>query len=197
MGYLVGYAMTFEEKSLNSKSGDFLLRPLVIDDAQALADYFLQMSEKTRQFFGPHPLDAPYAQKLCQPQVLAKDSDLRLIITRNRLPLEVLGYFIVQMPVSKNERDRYAGYGISLQPDHAVSYAPSMAESLIGQGIGSQVFDRIKQTLLEKGINQVLLMGGVQKRNILAVHYYQKFGFTHVGSYHTDVENLDMILHLS
>lgn len=184
------------KKVINSELGEFSLRPLKSSDANALSAYFLQMSDQTKQYFGPHPLSASYAQKLCLPGQIASNSDIRLVLVQNEEPCKIYGYFIVQMVISENELSRFAGYNLSLKVGSSVSYAPSMAESLIGEGIGSQVFLHIKQQLILMGISDIVLMGGVQKPNTLAVHYYQKFGFRHVGGYQTQVENLDMLLRL-
>lgn len=184
------------EYRLESQTGEYVLRQLSQEDSRALAKYFLQMSQQTKQYYGPHPLNAEYANELCQPSALEDDTALRFVVTNGDVPKKICGYFIVQSPPSNSELERYAEYGMPLQAERSVSYAPSMAETLIGQGIGSQVFELIKHEMLSRKMACVVLMGGVQKRNTLAVHYYQKFGFQHVGSYYSDVENLDMILHL-
>ncbi|GAB5380165.1 MAG: hypothetical protein Alis3KO_24740 [Aliiglaciecola sp.] len=186
----------FKQQSLGRGLASYSIRRLTNVDGLALADYFLQMSNQTKQYFGPHPLDADYAQKLCLPDQIANDTDVRLVIVNQEEPSKIFGYFIVQVDVSENELCRYEEYGLPLAESKVVSYAPSMAEAMIGKGLGSQVFEIICKELIRLHYSTVVLMGGVQKRNTLAVHYYQKFGFKHVGSYYTEVENLDMILQL-
>ncbi len=172
---------------------ELTLRGLNTSDGPALADYFAQMSTQTRSFFGPHPMDANHAHLLCRTVESTTDfSRVVLVDKANR----ILGYFILQWKIDPREVLRYSGYQINLMNQPSVSFAPSIAEELINKGIGSQVFMALKQLAQQAGMQSMILMGGVQARNHLGVHFYRKLGFQTVGGYYNEVENIDMLLPL-
>lgn len=176
-------------------AANLYVRQLTQADAYALANYFAQMLCETRTYFGPHPLNQDTALTLCEADQLVNDDCKRLVLVDSTQA--ILGYFILQFCISAEDKHRYESYGLLKNIDYMVAYAPSLDESLIGKGIGSLVFEEIKRYLKHTDTTAMLLMGGVQQQNGVAVSYYKKLGFNIVGEFQKDVENLDMMLNLN
>lgn len=167
------------------------LRPLAANDALRLGAYFVGLSAATRRRFGPHPLDAATAARLCAS--LNPAQILRMVATIGDEEA-VVAYVILQLGVSEHEQARYARAGLALDPALDCTVAPSVADAYQNLGIGSPCLVALIDMARNLGRRSMVLLGGVQATNERAVHFYRKHGFETVGSfeYPIGVVNLDM-----
>ena len=171
-----------------------LIRPLRPRDADAFSFFLSHLTEKTRHFFEPHPLTWAEGQQL------ALESDpadcLRLVLIDIRLPQQpILGYLVLQMGLRDYEQERFDRYGIEYDPRLCVSLAPVIAEGWRAQGLGAPLLKQGLHLCRELGRQAVILMGGVQDNNRMAVRFYLRHGFHRLDSFEwpQGVLNDDMI----
>ena len=75
--------------------------------------------------------------------------------------------------------------------------APSVAEGYRGEGLGSAVMQYAIAGARLKAMTAMILMGGVQARNLPAMAFYLKHGFRKVGQFDSNgMSNYDMMLEL-
>jgi len=157
-------------------------RPITPQDHLLLGAYFLNLSETTRDLYGPHPFDQATADQLCA-EINYADT-IRLIATIPNAALEkVIAYFILQLGVPPAEIERYAQTNIALDPQADCLVAPSVADAYQNQGVGSPVMRHVFEVARRLGRKHIVLLGGVYVTNERAVHYYQKAGFRTVGTF--------------
>lgn len=169
---------------------EYIFRKLEKADAGLLTTYFLNLSKETQSRFGPHPLTAEHAEKLCD---LEQDSADRFILLTDSQD-EIIGYFIVEYGDAPDESKRYQAQGIDLEPNLDPIFAPSMADACQNKGLASRVMPLIIDAAKEKGVRSLVLMGGTQETNHRAIAFYEKFGFERHGGFQTDMYNHDMRL---
>ncbi len=138
--------------TIRGKSGaEFLFRKLARSDAALLGAYFLSLSKETQSKYGPHPLTAEHAGKLCQ---TAQDTADRFIVLEKNQN-EIIGYFIVEYGDAPDEANRYRAQGIDLESMRDPIFAPSMADAYQNKGIASLVMpliiDAVKKKRSESG----------------------------------------------
>ena len=123
--------------SFHHASGhEITFRPLEADDAQILGEYFLSLSAKTKQRYGPHPFDQPTAERLCAN--IDYTQAIRLIATVGTgAQVKMIAYFILIFGTTKSDEAHYQGVGISLDPKSDCTVAPSVADAFQNQGIGA------------------------------------------------------------
>ena len=176
------------------------LRPLMGHDAAILGEYLLGLSDRTRSFYCPHPFDQETAVRLCASVNHAET--LRLVAAVDRQGRErMVGYFIVNLGIRARDRQRYHVLNIVLDDATDCTLAPSVADDFQNTGLGSLMMVHLKNVLKQCGRHRIILWGGVQERNALAVHFYQKFGFEKVGEFmsgtagdhRTGTNNFDMM----
>ncbi|MDA3893832.1 MAG: GNAT family N-acetyltransferase [Salinivirgaceae bacterium] len=175
----------------NHQGQKFKFRRLAEYDSEALGDYFENLSDETKQKFGPHALTKSYATFLCHRSL---ENAMRFVLEDEKSLIQ--GYFIVDFNLIDHEAERYASNGIELKMGKDVFFAPSLADNLQNSGLGSQVTNRIIEILKEDHISTVVLLGGTRENNQLALKFYENMGFKKVGGYQTDVWNFDMQLKL-
>ena len=174
------------------------LRPLAADDAPALGRYFLGLSEDTKRRYGPHPFDQATADAFCA--TLDPERILRMVaVLADTVPERIIGYMILRLRLDAEECERYAQYGIVLEPDRDCTIAPSVADEYQDQGLGSALFAQAVDVLHQLGRRYLLLQGGVYMTNARAIHFYQKVGFRIVGEFEhpSSIRSYDMILDLA
>jgi len=167
----------------------FTLRELRNSDANALADFFIGLSESTRSRFGPHPLTSKYADHLCQRQ--ADDGVTRFVVESDK---NIIGYFILNFGLVDHEVERYASYGIALQQSIDPLFAPCIADNYQNSGISSAVMNNLIEYVRQKKSRSLVLLGGTQESNELGIAFYHKWGFKECGRYFHRCNNIDMRL---
>ena len=198
-----------------------LLRP---DDAAALTRLFEGLSAITRGYYGPHPFDRATAERLCAESgdvVLAMpDWTSRLcaslavarelapplqaappagppveVLDEGQLEAQIIGYMILTREIHPDDQQRHGG---ALDLAHCASFAPCLADEFQSQGIGTQMAQWVLAQGHAMGLSEVILMGGVQARNVRAHRMYCRLGFRKVGEFWThgalDLLNYSMVL---
>ena len=177
------------------RAGDgtpFAARLLRSDDDDALGVYFDGLSEATRGVYGPHPFSSDHARLLC-----AEIDRTSLLTFLAIVDDEVTAYFLLQLGVRDGDRKRYAEHGPPLVDDDTCTFAPSVADAFQERGVGSAMMPLVLGTARQLGRRCIVLWGGVRGDNPRARHFYEKFGFRHVGHFSAGgLDNHDMILDL-
>ncbi len=104
----------------------------------------------------------------------------------------MIAYAIIRHGYLEHDSPRLSAYGLQLNHQTDGSFAPSVADNWQGKGLGKELFDFILPELSARGINRIILWGGVQRNNERAVRYYQKLGFQSLGHFEYHGMNTDM-----
>jgi GNAT superfamily N-acetyltransferase len=174
---------------------EFLLRPLGAGDADLLAEYFANLSDRTRSWYAPHEFTRAVADAFCKDLLSA--NTLRLIAVTGDAPPEIAAYFIVQLGLRPPEHERFEAHGMPLTDADACSLAPSVADAFQNAGLGGAVLRHAITVARRMGRSRMILFGGVGLTNPRAVHFYQKHGFRRVPADAPDDRKFDMVLDMT
>ncbi|NLG27355.1 MAG: GNAT family N-acetyltransferase [Chloroflexi bacterium] len=170
-----------------------LLRP---DDAAALTRLFEGLSAITRGYYGPHPFDRATAERLCaESGDVSRTARYVAVLDEGQLEAQIIGYMILTREIHPDDQQRHGG---ALDLAHCASFAPCLADEFQSQGIGTQMAQWVLAQGHAMGLSEVILMGGVQARNVRAHRMYCRLGFRKVGEFWThgalDLLNYSMVL---
>lgn len=157
-------------------------------DVSNLLLYLQHLNAETQDRFGPHPFTKGALDHLYH------HPDYKGFVLIENNSTYIIGYAIVKLGYLEHDLPRLLGY--DFQPDHTTdaTYAPSLADDWQGKGIGKLLWNTVKDYLQQMQKKRVILWGGVQCTNTIAVKYYQKNNFISIGSYtYNGKDNLDMI----
>ncbi len=178
--------------SVNLPSGEkLLIRLMEKEDTAQLALYLTHLSDKTKQFFAPHPFDPVTLQQIGQS--LDHQRVLRIIAVESRHN-RIVAYTLVLWGVLPNDARRFETHGVSLSPQTDCTLAPSVADAYQSQGLGSLLMTKVMAAARAMRKSRIVLWGGVQAGNEKAVSFYEKFGFTRVGTFNRHGNNYNMLL---
>jgi GNAT superfamily N-acetyltransferase len=172
---------------------EWVLRGLQPTDAEVLGDFLEGLSPETKQRFGPHPLTHEFAQWLC---AHLPDHAARFVLHAEG-DSDLAGYFILDRGDLWHEYQRYAEQGNPLPRATTAFFAPVLADSVQGLGLGRQVMPKLIGWARGQGLTHLALLGGTQATNARALAFYEHFGFRKCGGYQTEVFNFDMLLIIS
>jgi len=175
-----------------------LLRPT---DVEPFAAYLTGLSERTRGFYGPHAFDRATAEGLCAATEAERTRRYVAVLEDGTPEAQIIGYIILTRNLSPGDVARYASHGPTLDVERCAAFAPSVADAFQEQGIGTQMGQHVLAYARDWGLRQVILMGGVQSRNVRGRRMYERLGFRKVGEFETvrngaPLGNLDMICEL-
>lgn len=165
-----------------------MIRPFVLADTEALLSYLHQLSNETKQRFGPHAFTADAILELYKTPnaysgFIATDSESATIIA----------YAIIKIGFLQHDQQRLESYGLTLSQTTDCTFAPSVADAWQSSGVGTALLQFVKPVLQKSGIKRIILWGGVQQNNQRAVQYYLKHEFKKLGSFDYNGMNDDMI----
>ena len=167
-------------------------RVLLPADGACLGHFFAGLSQAIRGVYGPHPLTYEEGLSLCG--AIDYSDTLRFVAVDGE---QIVAYFILVLSTSEKSGERYAGYGVPLDPATDCTLAPSVADAWLERGLGSTLFPHVCEAARRLGFVRMVLMGGVRADNPRAVHFYKKFGFRGVGDFWAgNTNNHDMVLEL-
>ncbi|MEY3538966.1 MAG: hypothetical protein RL188_383 [Bacteroidota bacterium] len=160
-------------------------------DAEAIVNYYNQLSEATKQNFAPHPFTTAYLEE----QIL-ESKEYITFIAKDSATNKVIGYAITQLWIFDYDILRWSNYGQSIQNEFKqyACFAPSVADAAQHTGIGRQLLVQSIAELKVKGYKYILLWGGVKCTNIPAVRFYLKNDFKLMGHFDYEGGNYDMLL---
>lgn len=167
---------------------ELLIRPLEQGDLPGLEYYLQGLGPLTRSRFGPHGYDLPSLR-----QFYSYDIHRACIATYDN---RIVGYAILRKGYLEHDRQRLEGYGLILNQETDGCFAPSLADDWQGRGIGNRMLVFLLALARQMGLKRLILWGGVQAGNELALKYYLKNGFKELGRFEYFGENIDMVLEL-
>ena len=164
------------------------IRKFQLSDCDNLCSYYNQLSNETKNRFGPHSFDK-------QSIVNIYNDTLSLgYLAIDTLNDQIVAYAIVRIGFLEHDRSRLESYGLILDPETDATFAPSVADEWQSCGIGNRLLHFIMDDLKSKGIQRIILWGGVQCSNEKAVNYYKKNNFRILGEFEYHGANYDMVL---
>jgi diamine N-acetyltransferase len=111
---------------------------------------------------------------------------------------DIIAYMLFKQGMLYWDEKRYTERGQHFNYSTTVTYAPSVADDFQNTGLGSRMYQQIENELKRKGIQHIVLWGGVQSGNERAVSFYKKFGYQVMGSFwFEEKDNLDMMKQLA
>ena len=91
-------------------------------------------------------------------------------------------------------------YGIEIDHELDPVFAPCIADKYQNKGIAGKSMKYILDFAKNQNLRSLILMGGTQEPNKLAINFYKKFGFKEYGRFYTannNLNNIDMMLELN
>ena len=164
------------------------LEKLSSEDFESLETYFSGLGAETKNRFGPHPFN-----KVDIAAVYAHQHLYNGYIAREKENGHIIAYAIVKNGYLEHDYLRLQSYGIKPDNFKDCTYAPSVADQWQGFGIGYHLFKFIVSQLKSEGIHRILLWGGVEVTNQVAIEFYRRNGFYILGSFQHNGENYDMV----
>lgn len=164
------------------------IRKFQLSDCDNLCNYYIGLSDETKKRFGPH-----YFDKQSIVNVYSNPGNLGFVAINNQTD-EIVAYAIVRIGFLEHDRNRLESYGLLLDPETDATFAPSVADEWQSCGIGNRLFRFIMDDLKSKGIQRIILWGGVQCGNDKAIRYYKRNNFRILGEFLYNGPNYDMIL---
>jgi hypothetical protein len=162
-------------------------RRLNSNDLDYLFDYLQNLSTETKKRFGPHNFDR---------QSIIDFYDLKTNIGYIALAIdtnEIIAYSILKIGYLEHDSSRLQSYGMKLDNNTDSTFAPSVADLWQSCGIGNKLFQFILSDLSKTEVKRIILWGGVQTNNEIAVNYYNKNGFKTLGQFAYNGDNYDMV----
>lgn len=163
-------------------------RALNSSDENRLFDYFHHLSPLTKSRFGPHPFDWETIQALCKGEY--KDYKCLVGVSPKGC---IVAYTVIKKGYLEHELPRFSKYSIALDAHNDYTLAPSVADDFQSKGIGTLMIESLFEELARYNARKVVLWGGVQESNEVAVRFYKKHGFVTLGSFLNHGTNLDMM----
>lgn len=168
------------------------LRKLNSNDIDKLFDYLQHLRLETKKRFEPHSFDK---QSIVQ---FHQNSGINLgYIALDIETTEIIAYSVIKIGYLEHDGIRLQSYGITPNKTTDCTFAPSVADLWQGYGIGNCLFNFILADLKLLNIKRIILWGGVQTDNDIAVNFYKKTGFTTSGQFYHNGENYDMFFDIS
>jgi ribosomal protein S18 acetylase RimI-like enzyme len=165
-----------------------ILRTINPGDFDLLFDYLQRLSPDTLQRFGPHKFDK---QSILE---LFEHSDKHLgFVAQEAETFEITAYSIIRIGYLEHDSFRLQKYGLTLDHNTDCTFAPSVADQWQSLGIGNSLFNFMLSDLRAKGLQRIILWGGVQCNNTKAVNFYIRNGFRILGEFEYYGRNYDMI----
>lgn len=157
-------------------------------DCANLHSYLNLLSDESKKRFAPHPVDKDSITDIF------KNSSYSGFVAKDFITSKIIGYSIIRTNIFDYEFKRFQEYGITLNDKYDCSYAPSVADEWQGKGIGTALFRFILKDLMLKNVQKrIILWGGVQKDNNIAIGFYKRNGFRVLGEFEYQGKNYDMI----
>ncbi len=176
-----------EDRS-NIRNKEIHFRRLRSNDYANLFDYLQNLSIETTSRFGPHLFDKQTILDFYE-----NSDDHTGFIAVDPSTGEIIAYSIIKTGYLNHDSSRLMSYGLELNHKTDCTFAPSVADLWQNCGIGKALFNLILSEIIAKGINRIILWGGVQSDNKRAVEFYLKNGFRILGEFDYNGLNLDMI----
>ncbi len=160
-----------------------------LTDLPALSHYLHALSPLSRSRFGPHGYDIHSLE-----QFFVRPDAPSAYVARESTHHQIIAYALLKTGFLEHDAPRLQSYGLQLDAATVATFAPSVADAWQSKGVGSSLLDFILDDARSKGINRIILWGGVQSGNQQAIGLYYKFGFRTLGFFEYYGRNQDMML---
>jgi diamine N-acetyltransferase len=177
---------------ISKNNQSILLRRLTINDLDELCCYLHALSPETKSRFEPHQFD----EKSVAGFYATADVHIGYVAI-DRATTTIIAYAIIKPGYLEHDKARLQSYGLIVNDKTDCTFAPSVADSWQGCGIGNNLFHFILLDLKTTSTKRIILWGGVQAGNDKALLYYAKNGFKILGQFNHNGDNYDMILDLN
>lgn len=167
---------------------DMIVRRLTDADSHSVYAYLQSLSPQTKKRFGPHAFD--------EETVMNVLNDTGNMIAYGAFETEtnlMIAYSLIKFGWISFDKDRLINYGLELHEITDCTFAPSVADSWQNKKVGSLVFNFILSDL-PANFNRIILWGGVQADNAIALNFYMRKNFHMLGMFEHHGNNYDMIL---
>ena len=154
-------------------------------DIKRIHEYLVSLSPESQRRFAPHGYGAD--------EIRAFYQDPLNIAFAVKHQDSLVGYAVLRMACLQSDAERLKSYGFTLDERIDASFAPSVADAWQGRGAAAMMMDRMLAYAKEHGKRRIFLWGGVQADNARAFSFYRKYGFTELGRFHHNGENIDMV----
>lgn len=166
------------------------IRLLIETDKEQVYNYLQNLSPESRSRFGPHPFDMQTVEMICK----HPDNEILRYIAVSESPAAIIAYMLIKQGMIASDQQRYAQRNQFYEYATTVTYAPSVADDWQSSGLGTAMHTIIETELKSKGIQHIILWGGVQASNEKAVNFYKKNGYRFIDSFwHDGKDNHDMV----
>jgi ribosomal protein S18 acetylase RimI-like enzyme len=187
---MTGYSIPHSEQVTLKNNKTVLVRCLEPGDKQSLYNYLQLLSPESRSRFGPHPFDWSTICAIFD----HRDESITRYIAVSESENAVVAYMLIKQGMIEADQQRYSERNQFFEHDKTVTFAPSVADAWQSSGLGSAMTAYIEKELRNRGINKIILWGGVQASNLKAVNLYKKAGYEFIASFwYDEKDNYDMI----
>ncbi|CAF1401336.1 unnamed protein product [Rotaria sordida] len=150
-----------------------LFRPLLHNDIFALQQFLECLSERTRRFATYPSYDLQCAQTYCNE--INQNETLRMVaITENG---KIVALFEFNFHLVEFDIKRYRKYGIELNQDSDIQFAPCIMDEYQNQHLGSKLLYLIINLAKRLGKKRIIAWAGVLIDNEQAIRFYEKNNF--------------------
>ena len=159
------------EKSTGPET--ILFRPLLHQDIDALQKFLESLSESTRRFATYPSYDLECAQEFCDE--IDENSTLRMIaitVDGRMIALFEFNFDFVEFDIK-----RYRTYGVELDPEHDVQFAPCITDEYQHQRLGTKLLRLMIDLAKRLGKTRMIAWAGVLIDNEQAIRFYEKNSF--------------------
>ena len=168
-------------------------RPLKPQDVALLAQFFENLSLKTREYYVLPSYDVITAKEMCD--TINRYRKLRFIIISNSTK-KLIALFEFNFDIPENDIKRFIKYNIQLNTNTDCRMGPCLADDYQNQGVGSMIFPYLLEIARQFEQKRMILWGGVFSTNERAINFYKKCGFKKVGIFNNKdgKKSVDMII---
>lgn len=154
-------------------SEEIIFRPLQHDDVYALQEFMECLTEKTRKL-GIYPsYDLQRAKEFCDE--INEYNTLRLVVTITNG--KIIALFEFNLSLEEFDINRYRKYGIELNEDDDIQFAPCIVDDYQNQHLGSKLLHLMINLAKRLNKKRIILWAGVLINNKQAIRFYEKNNF--------------------
>jgi diamine N-acetyltransferase len=176
------FYVSMQINPIKIKNLKFTFRLIKKRDRIKLGNYFLSLSDKTKQWYSPHSFDMEMARKICN-----NDDPLykRIIGLCNS---KIISYCVLALEFRYWDKHRYKEEFIDEQ---VCAIAPSVTDKFQNMGVGTEMTQYVINVAKKYDKKVMILWGGVVCENITAINFYKKMNFKIVKTWYHPIKKVD------
>jgi GNAT superfamily N-acetyltransferase len=159
---------------------DGLLTPLAPQDEDRLAEFFDELSPRTRHFYSVPDVGRELAHAHCA--TIGRYDKLRLVL-RLSSGGPIIGLIEFSLDLTSADVSRYEAHGAALCPETDCRWGLCVSDHWQSRGVGTALISPSAEVARRCGRSRIILWGGVVADNAAAVAYYRSVGFVEVGRF--------------